>query len=85
MEIIAYYTSSSSWDMQEVIDQLDIDIAQVLHYQVKWNTLFLTYKDKHGDSTTAEIEPTLNGISQFGEVPDEIEDESFTEALETAV
>lgn len=84
MEIIAYYTSSSSWDMQEVMEQLDIELAQVMDYQVKWNKLFLTYKDKYGQALTVEVEPTLNGMSEFGAVPDEIEDESFAEELEAA-
>ena len=74
--ITVYYTTASTWDMDDVLEELGIEAHQVKDYYIKWDTLYLTYIDAEGAEVEEEIEPTFNGAEQFDfKRPVDIEDE----------
>lgn len=62
--ITAFYTTASTWDMEEVLAELGIAAHQVQGYDIKWDTMTLTYIDAAGEEQEAEIEPTICGTEQ---------------------
>ena len=59
--IYANYEVCSTWDLDEILDELGIEREQVVGYFVKWDALHLTYRMADGTEATQEFEP--NGWS----------------------
>ena len=59
--IYANYQIASTWDLDEILEQLEIDREQVKDYYVKCDKLFLSYTNADGDEVEEEFEP--NGWS----------------------
>jgi hypothetical protein len=55
--IYANYEVCSTWDLDEVCNNLGIERSQVRDYDVKWDQLVLTYIDNDGCEITCEIDP----------------------------
>ena len=62
--IYAEYRISSIWNLDEVCADNDIDPANVVDYYIKWDTLYLTYKDADGEEQKIEIEPNYFSASE---------------------
>ena len=62
--IYANYEIASIWDLDEVCEEHEIDPANVVSYYVKWDKLFLTYKDADGDEQEIEVEPNCFSASE---------------------
>jgi hypothetical protein len=57
--VYAEYRVSSSWNLDEICEELGITTDDVVEYYVKWEKLFLTYTDSDGDEVEVEYEPNL--------------------------
>ena len=57
--IYAEYRASSIWDLDDICQQLDITRDAVVDYYVKWDALFLTYRDADGNECEEEFEPNM--------------------------
>ena len=55
--IYANYEVCSTWDLDEICDELGIERSQIKEYYVKWDQLVLTYIDAQGQEVEEEIEP----------------------------
>jgi hypothetical protein len=74
--ITAYYTTASTWDMADVLEELGIEAHQVKDYYIKWDMLVLTYIDADGEEQEEEIAPTFCGTEQPDfKRPSDVEDE----------
>jgi hypothetical protein len=63
--IYANYQVCSTWDLDEICENLEITREQVKSYYVKWDELVLTYIDSDGDEQEVEIPPTGFPASEF--------------------
>ena len=63
--IYANYEVASTWDLDEVCEEHEIDPDNVVSYYVKWDALHLTYKDADGNKHEIEVEPTGWPASDF--------------------
>jgi len=61
--IYAEYRTSSVWDLDNICQQLDIARDAVVDYYVKWDALFLTYRDADGNECEEEFEPNMFSAS----------------------
>ena len=57
--VYAEYRVSSTWDLDQICEELGIATDDVVEYYVKWEKLFLTYTDSDGDQVEVEYEPNL--------------------------
>jgi hypothetical protein len=57
--VYAEYRVCSSWDLNQICEELDITYDDVVEYYVKWDKLFLTYTDSDGDEVEVEYNPNL--------------------------
>ena len=57
--VCAEYHISSTWDLDQICEDLGITTDDVVEYYVKWDTLNLTYTDSDGDQVEVEYEPNL--------------------------
>ena len=57
--VYAEYRISSSWDLDQLCEELGITTDDVVDYYVKWEKLRLTYTDSDGDQVEVEYEPNL--------------------------
>ena len=62
--IYANYEIASIWDLDEVCEEHEIDPANVVEHYVKWDTLYLTYKDADGEEQEIEIQPNVFNASE---------------------
>lgn len=81
-KIIATYAAQSCWDLDEVCDDLEITKDSIVDYYIKYDTLFLTYKDADGDECEEEVRPNVYSvIDNDFKHPDEVTEE-LTEGLQ---
>ena len=57
--VYAEYRVSSTWDLDQICEDLGIATDDVVEYYVKWEKLRLTYIDSEGDQVEVEYEPNL--------------------------
>ena len=57
--VYAEYRVESSWDLDQICEDLGITTDDVVEYYVKWDTLNLTYTDSDGDQVEVKYEPNL--------------------------
>jgi hypothetical protein len=57
--VYAEYRVSSSWNLDEICEELGITTDNVVSYYVKWEKLYLTYTDSDGDEVEVEYDPNL--------------------------
>ena len=57
--IYAEYKVSSVWNLDKICKDLEIDPANVVDYDVKWDKLYLTYTDAEGDEVEVEYDPNV--------------------------
>ena len=57
--VYAEYRVCSSWDLNQICEELGITTDAVVDYYVKWEKLRLTYTDSDGDQVEVEYEPNL--------------------------
>jgi len=62
--IYANYEVCSTWDLDEILDELGITREQVKSYFVKWDSLHLTYIDNTGNEVEEEFEPNQWSASE---------------------
>jgi hypothetical protein len=58
-KIYAEYRVSSVWDMDLILEDLEITKEQVIETSVKWDLLYIDYTDAEGQAQTAEIAPNV--------------------------
>ena len=63
--IYANYEVCSTWDLDEVCENLDIKRSQIKEYYVKWDQLVLTYIDDDGEEVEEEIAPGFSASEEF--------------------
>lgn len=56
-KLYAYYSHASTWDLDEIFDELGITREDVVRYHIKWDSLTLTYKDSQGNQQQVEYDP----------------------------
>ena len=57
--VYAEYRMSSTWDLDQICEDIGIATDNVVEYYVKWDKLYLTYTDSEGDQVEVEYEPNL--------------------------
>lgn len=62
--VYATYTISSVWNLDEILEELQIDAASLESHYVKWDKLFLTYIDADGEEVEVEYEPNRANASR---------------------
>lgn len=83
MEIHANYCATSTWNMTEILADLEIELHQIKDYYIKWDTLYLTWEDETGEEHEEEISPTYSAEDHTDWIKrGEIESEEFDEEVE---
>lgn len=62
--VYAEYRVSSSWNLDNICSNIGITMNDVLEYSVKWDTLYLTYKDSNGNEVEVEYDPNIYSASE---------------------
>jgi hypothetical protein len=62
--IYANYEVCSTWDLDDILEELGITREQVKGYFVKWDSLHLTYIDNQGKEIEEEFEPNNFSASE---------------------
>ena len=57
--VYAEYRMSSTWDLDQLCEDIGIATDDVVEYYVKWDKLYLTYTDSEGDQVEVEYEPNM--------------------------
>ena len=57
--VYAEYFVASTWDLDQICEDIGITYDDVVEYYVKWETLHLTYTDSEGDQVEVCFAPNL--------------------------
>jgi hypothetical protein len=57
--VYAEYRIASTWDLDQICEELGITTDAVVEYYVKYEKLYLTYTDSDGDEVKVEYDPNV--------------------------
>ncbi len=79
--IHAHYQATSTWDLDEICNELNITRSSILDYYIKWDQLHLTYTNSSNEKVEQSFDPNVFCASDDFDWkrPVDIEDEETVE------